>query len=335
MEKDEKFNEKRDKMETQEFSEEAIAAIINAPLAIPFEMAQTAFPPLTEFTQSELNSCFKDILSSETLPIGESSTPYEFPFTVPFDLDEDLIIFTHLKNKEKESFNDFMKRASTVLKPHRTAAEINERIEFLRSRDEEEILDKIAEEFLLEKLFFLSQTTEHKNVDYINSLRLKQSHLDQCRCAVDITPRGPVCEEANNEIDDMHSKLSLIASSKFQYGELAMLRSEENYYIIRQASVLLGRAGEKADVDIDISYNTDPHCTHISRKQAVLSFQPDFEFYLANIGNRGFRVNGEIIPPGVACKLPSGAILDFSGALFIFIPNEELIQKLRSDAAKL
>ena len=133
----------------------------------------------------------------------------------------------------------------------------------------------------------------------------------------------------------MNENLLLIASAKFQPDQLAMLRSEENYFIIKQAAVLLGRNTDKNEVDIDVSYNSDPHCPHISRKQAILSFQPDFNFYIENIGVRAFRINGALLPPGFSCILPPGAMLDFSGALFIFIPNQELINKIKTSAYRM
>ena len=314
-----------------ELDNETISAIICAPLAIPLEASQIALPPLVQLTQTEINDFFSKYLKQEESPIESQDTIYSFPFKIPFDIDEDLMIYTHIKNKS-ESLLDFIKRANGIIKPHRTAKEIQERIDELKLQDEAPILDRIAEELMLEQLLYYSQTSEHDKIEELEKLRLKQSHFDQCRCAVDITPRAPVCEEAINEVQQATETLPLIAQSKFQPNDLAMLRSEENCYFIRQAAVLLGRNTDKNEVDIDVSYNTDPHCPHISRNQAILSFQPDFNFYIENIGIRPFRINGELLPPGFSCILPGGALLDFSGALFLFLPNEDLIQTLKSHA---
>ena len=313
----------------KELDFETTSAIICSPLAVPLEISQTALPPLVHLPQAEINNYFSTFLKQKEPPIEKQDTPYQFPFKVPFDIDEDLMIYTHIKNKS-ESLIDFVKRANGILKPYRTAKEIQERIDELKLQDEAPILDRIAEELMLEKLLYLSQTSEHDKIEELEKLRLKQHHLDQCRCAVDNTPRAPICEEAIKEVEEATQTLPLIARSKFQPNDLAMLRSEENYYFIRQAAVLLGRNTDKNEVDIDVSYNADPHCPHISRNQAILSFQPDFNFYIENIGIRPFRINGALLPPGFSCILPGGALLDFSGSLFLFLPNEDLINALKS-----
>ena len=95
----------------------------------------------------------------------------------------------------------------------------------------------------------------------------------------------------------------------------------------RQA-ILLGRASSLAEVDIDISTNDDNSCVHISRRQAIISFLDDCNFYIENIGKRTFRVNGVLIKPDQMARIPSFAILDFSGVLFMFIPNKRLIEEI-------
>ena len=47
------------------------------------------------------------------------------------------------------------------------------------------------------------------------------------------------------------------------------------------------------------------------------------------IGNRAFRVNGELIPPGDICMVNEGDIFDFSGVLLLFLPNKRLIEEIR------
>jgi hypothetical protein len=64
--------------------------------------------------------------------------------------------------------------------------------------------------------------------------------------------------------------------------------------------------------------------------QVILAFVEDCNFYLENVGNRVFRVNGVVVEAGQICQLPAGALLDFSGTLLMFIPNETLVRDIRT-----
>jgi hypothetical protein len=109
---------------------------------------------------------------------------------------------------------------------------------------------------------------------------------------------------------------------------LAIFRSERNQYFMRREAVLIGRGTLDHDVDIDLTFESDRTCTHISRMQAIVSFLEDNRFYLENVGHRVLRVNGVTIEPGQMCQLPSGALLDFSGTLLIFIANEAFAKEI-------
>ncbi|EAY16820.1 hypothetical protein TVAG_447790 [Trichomonas vaginalis G3] len=314
-------------MEGEEFSQEQIIPLEYGPLALPFETLQITFPQLVEKTQREINEKFEKMLHMPDQRLQISS--FNLEQEIPFDLEEDYQIFTHIMNSD-ESFDDFMKRSLNIFKPIRSKKSILDRIEYIKSSDNTELLNNYTNQLVLEKIFYLSATTDGKQIYDLNKARLQQSDLDQCRCAVDITPRGPVSQEASGIIEQYHPHIGLLGQPKFGPTDLAMLRGEDIYFLIRNAAVVLGRGTEKEPVDIDLMYGMDRRCTHISRYQAIISLLPDFCFYIENIGQRAFRVNGVIIPPSAVARLPEGALLDFSGALYIFIPNNELIAKLKN-----
>lgn len=314
-------------MDTEEFNNDQLVHLMYGPLALPIETLQIAFPELVERTQKEIDDQFTKILHDPSnLPNVDH---FQLNFEIPFDLEEDYQIYTHVI-KENESLEDFFKRSTNIFKPIRSAQSIIDRIEYIKHNDNTELINQYTNKLVLDKIFYYSATTDMNEINKLNQARLNQSDFDQCRCAVDTTPRGPVCEQANEKIEFFQPYVGLLGQPKFEPNDLAMLRGENHYFLIRNAAVVLGRNTDKDTVDIDLTYGMDPHCPHISRYQAIISLQPDFNFYIENIGIRPFRINGAFIPQSGVAKLPEGALLDFSGALFIFIPNNELLAKLRA-----
>ena len=231
-----------------------------------------------------------------------------------FDLEEDFILLTYLRFNNDISLSDYLN--DFPLKPYHSLSSIEKRLNELEHMSEEQkisliksISERIAKEQLLSDSF--SNSEIHPP------------------CISHFYERFPTTTATNDAIHSLSSHFNLIIDGIFDIGELAVLRSENFLYHMKRESVLIGRRTHENPVDIDLNYEIPPNCSHISRKQAILSFAPDFEFYIQNIGLSSFRVNGIIIESQTICKLQIGALLDFADVLLMFIPNVQFINELK------
>jgi hypothetical protein len=94
--------------------------------------------------------------------------------------------------------------------------------------------------------------------------------------------------------------------------------------------VMIGHGRIDCDVDISLKFETHRTWTQFSRMQAILVFVEDCNFYLENVANRIFRVNGIAVEAGQIRQLPASALLDFSWMLLIFIPNRTFVRESRT-----
>ena len=290
--------------------------IITASLAVPLCDAQITVGGLEQFTQTEIKTEWKKILSQ-----GPPNTPFDPnipPSLNEFDLEEDVFLLIYLRLSSSDPsypLNQFLQ--DFPLKPIHSIASIKDRLLHLSQLSEEEQDSKfqdLSQLISYEKVFFGPQKTEYA----------------QPLCYYNPLPKVVPTPESEIELKKLSQKFPLFTYSKFGPSDLAILRSENYIYYMRREAILIGRHTIDHHVDVDLNFETHQFCTHISRAQAVLSFQDDYKFYLENVGNRTFRVNGVLIPSTGVCCLPPGALLDFSGALLLFIPNQQLINELIS-----
>ena len=105
---------------------------------------------------------------------------------------------------------------------------------------------------------------------------------------------------------------------------LAVLRGRQVRYLMRSREISVGLATEDLTVDVDLSL--EGPATKVSRKMAIIKLTNNGEFHLANEGKRPVMVNGTAVVMGEAAK--------FCNLRFDFLINTELIEAIRTEAAK-
>ena len=308
------------KIQTQ-FPEDARRALVLASLACSSDNWQIAVPPLHEFSKHEILDVWEKYLKGEKIDEIPKFDPTDIQSCIEFDRDEDFILLSSLRNSL--SFEEMMSEFGYIFKAFRSLDSIKKRADELKNWTPEEVdnfYNAYARDILTEEMFDLS-TQPKTNID--------PEDLSLCRCAYRREYPIKPTQESQTEVTRL---MQGIQGPAFAYDSLrhvlAILRSETHEYYMKREALLIGRGTADHDVDIDLTFETDRTCTHISRAQAILSFMSDCNFYLENIGTRVFRVNGALIHPGKICRLIPGAILDFSGTLLMFIPNEEFVVEI-------
>ncbi|KAH0791291.1 microspherule protein 1-like isoform X1 [Histomonas meleagridis] len=295
------------------FDNESKKSLIISAMSVPFDYLQVSMSPLYKYSKGELRSFWLQYLHTPPEILFE---PDNIP-TVPFTQDEDFALLTYIRNENEISFPDFMNKFGFVFKPCRSMKSIIDRLNEIRNLDPSEFLNEYVQKVTNEYKFHLS-TVNTKNASFYGHNRCIPNNVN-----IEYEK-----EKVDAEINMLESNLQIFSSSMKDC--LAILRGENFEYRMCRESVMIGRGTADFDVDVDLTSAGLTSCTHVSRNQALLSFMDDFNFYLENIGNRQFRVNGKLIPCGCSCILKPGAILDFMDALLIFIPNMKFISDLKT-----
>lgn len=300
--------------------------LMKAAMVEPVNEAQITMPTLEKYSKKQIKEMFQDILKNPP----SFHFKAEIPFKPEFTVDEDIALLNYIRLYEKDGLEKFLKSNQHMFRPCRSLAEIKERVEILSKmsdKEKEEIIEKQVNQIITEELYFLSTD---KETEEEKKLGLSPESFVTSRCFYEPYHQPPVRNpNVDQQIEEYKKMLPIVNDKYFSNKCLAILRTEKTIYLMKREAITLGRESIDYDVDVDLSFENEKTCIHTSRVQAILSFLPDLNFYLENIGNRGFRVNGELIPPGDICKINEGDILDFSGVLLLFIPNTRLIDDIR------
>lgn len=316
-------------------SDEAKMNLIKATMIEHISDAQITMPQLEKFTKSQINDAFHEMLENPPNIEMKNDIPYEVEFTP----EEDVCLLNYIRNYKKTPLIDFIKSHSHIFKLCRSLQEIESRIKHIKTLKADDINDLIQAEIdqiVYEQMYYISlnEQTEEQKKQGIDPEMFKAS---RCFYQPNTSPKVRN-QNVEKQINDIIAGLPFYTDTYFNKDSplqnLAVLRTENNIYYMRRESILFGRQSIDCDVDVDISFESEPTCPHSSRHQAILTFRPDLNFYLENIGVRAFRVNGELLPSGEVCQLQEADILDFSGALFLFLPNNNLISQIRLAMSK-
>ena len=304
---------------TPNFPDKDSEALILAALRMPLYQAQLCVPGLQKYLSSPPK--IKINLNSSNSSQNEDN----------FTNEEDFWLLTFSRFNKLPTFQVFIEEFGCYIKAHRSFLSISNRIQEIRKMSEEEkdaIIEKVALDIVCEDSYDLSihQTEE------MTEKQLDKSNFYQVRCNYQPEKNRKPSPHIDSEIDKLMKMTDVIAQfssiGSMEENNLAIIRGENVIFSMNKQAILLGRASSLAEVDIDISTDDDKSCVHISRRQAIISFLPDCKFYIENVGNRPFRVNGVPVLPEQMARIPNFAILDFSGVLFMFIPNKNLVDEI-------
>ena len=324
--------EKQKEIET--FPDDIVQLVLEGSFCVPFSQMQFYDPKLIDYTNAQLRTIFEylfdgkqKITSNNKIDIEKFNQKPKIPFTI----EEQVMILTFLRLFPNADPKNILNEFGDYFVPCRSLNEIvlkTEQMKSLTDEEKEKILDQYAHDITDESLFGLSTLTEPTQ-ELVN-VQLRPSDFLQCRCTYH--PH----EEMSIDVDKLETEIVPLLdisphlwADEMTEHDLAILRSDTMKWYMRREAILIGRGSIDFDVDVDLSNFGEKACVHISRHQAILSFLMDYNFYIQNIGNRIFRVNGAPIYPGQMGRLPENAILDFSGILMIFYPNKQLIADLK------
>jgi len=122
------------------------------------------------------------------------------------------------------------------------------------------------------------------------------------------------------------------ATPDFDNQTLAVMRGRLVRYLMRSREISVGRA--TADHTVDVDLTLEGPASKISRRQAVIKLKNSGEFYLANEGCRPVMVNGQAVITGEVTRLANNTVVEFCNLRFVFLINTELIEAIRTEAAK-
>ncbi|KAJ4967343.1 hypothetical protein NE237_019192 [Protea cynaroides] len=99
-------------------------------------------------------------------------------------------------------------------------------------------------------------------------------------------------------------------------GAFAIFYGRHLKHYIKKSEVLLGRATN--DVDVDIDLGREGCANKISRQQAMIKMDEDGSFYLKNLGKRPILVNSKEVATGQRVSLNSCCLIEIQGMRFMF-----------------
>lgn len=310
---------------TKKFNEQSQKSLILNSMFTPFSQLQSSDPSLANFSQNELRQEYTKYLSTppDIQKTDLSNLDYEF------GIDEDFILLTYLNmNKNSEiSFPDFISEWMYLFKPCRSIETLSNRLKELQNWPSEQIdhFYELYTDFILNEKLFAEST--HAKSDQA----MLYTHS---RCSYEPTSKIKAIQELDSTIQSLEPIIPMAMQDQKYSNCLAVLRSENYEFFMRNEAIMIGRGSADQIVDVELNFVSEKPCIHISRNQAIISFLEDCNFYIENCGNRVFRVNGVIIPIGGIALLPPNALLDFSDALLIFIPNLKMVNGIKDNLKK-
>ncbi|PON71539.1 Serine/threonine protein kinase [Parasponia andersonii] len=115
-------------------------------------------------------------------------------------------------------------------------------------------------------------------------------------------------------------------------GAFAVLYGRHLKQYIKKPEVILGRATEDNEVDIDLGQ--EGRANKISRRQALIKMEGDGSFFLTNIAKSSVFLNGKEITTGQRLCLSSSSLIEIRGMSFVFEMNNKSVSRYLATADK-
>ncbi|KAH9662913.1 FHA domain-containing protein [Citrus sinensis] len=115
-------------------------------------------------------------------------------------------------------------------------------------------------------------------------------------------------------------------------GALAIFYGRRLKHYIKTTEIILGRATDGIDVDIDLG--REGRANKISRRQALIKMEQDGSFFLKNLGKSSMFLNGKEIATGQAGSLSSSSLIEIREMAFVFEINHKSVREYVENATK-
>ncbi|OAY57481.1 uncharacterized protein LOC110609792 isoform X3 [Manihot esculenta] len=116
-------------------------------------------------------------------------------------------------------------------------------------------------------------------------------------------------------------------------GAFAVLYGRHLKHYIRETEVILGRATNDMEVDIDLG--REGPANKISRRQALIKMEADGSFLLKNLGKSLVFLNGKEIAIGQSMSLRSNSLIEIGGMAFVFEFDSKCVGQHLANATKI
>ncbi|KAJ9172710.1 hypothetical protein P3X46_015921 [Hevea brasiliensis] len=162
--------------------------------------------------------------------------------------------------------------------------------------------------------------------------------MDLCPDDTDSYIDSEVSRYQNEDTRRIIIRLEQCAQSSIQRaiasrGALAVLYGRHLKHYIRETEVILGRATDDMEVDIDL--RREGPANKISRQQALIKMEADGSFFLKNLGKILVSLNGKEVATGQSMSLGSNSLIEIGGMAFVFEINRKSVGRHLANATKI
>ncbi|KAJ4962455.1 hypothetical protein NE237_022394 [Protea cynaroides] len=159
------------------------------------------------------------------------------------------------------------------------------------------------------------------DVPYFSDVEAMILDMDLCLDDQDSYFSREVLRYQNEDTRRTIIRLEQVVQSSMQramasYGAFAIFYGRHLKHYIKKSEVLLGRATN--DVNVDIDLGREGHANKISRRQAMIKMDEDGSFYLKNLGKCPIFVNSKEVATGQRLSLNSCCLIEIRGMRFMF-----------------
>ncbi|KAK9265967.1 hypothetical protein L1049_003491 [Liquidambar formosana] len=168
------------------------------------------------------------------------------------------------------------------------------------------------------------------DVPYFSDIEAMILEMDLCPYDQDSYVSGEVARYQYEDTKRTVVRLEQCARSSLRraiasQGALAILYGRHMKYYIKKAEVILGRATDDNDVDIDLG--REGRANKISRRQASIKMERDGSFFLKNLGKSSISVNGKDVTTGQLLNLSSSCLIEIREMSFVFEVNHKSVRQ--------
>ncbi|XP_021908302.1 uncharacterized protein LOC110822479 [Carica papaya] len=140
----------------------------------------------------------------------------------------------------------------------------------------------------------------------------------------------PVSRYQNEDTKRTIIRLEQSARSSMQraiasQGALAVLYGRHSKHYIKKSEVILGRATNDFDVDIDLGKEGRPN--RISRRQAIIKMDDEGSFFLKNLSKILVCINGKDVSNGEITPLTNNCLIEIRGMGFVFEVDQKSVRR--------
>ena len=297
--------------------------IATAILSVPPNLAQGCVEGLEKFTQQQIEEMYQVLLRHPNVDFDQVDS-----LKIPFQVDEDVALLNYIRCEEP--FDSFLAKFGFVFHPTRTKTMLEERIGHLKRLSQAEIdriIEQAATQFAKEKRF--SESLLQKKPQLGNGRPFHPSK-EQCYCFKEFCPNLQKNKNLDSEIEAIAPAALTLMDNLFTKNDLAFLVNERIRYSMKNKFIIIGRQTDdnSMDNDVDLGFFNSLCCEHVSRIQATIQFMSDGKFYVENVGQNVFRINGAILYPKKVAEVPDQSIFDFNNTIFLFFINHKLVRSI-------